>query len=198
VKPKKVPLVIYQGSTLQQLFYWYSSTEVTKAISAIVNGYPTVLTTGAVHGLPDSDIPVSILGVPSWLDTDTPLANRIYASKVDTTNFSVKVNGIDQDAYDGTGGVLVYNAPMDLANWSARMQIRESVDSDVVIAEFTSTDGQIALGSDGSISLTDTDTVTDALDFSAAVYDLELVDPDGNVYRPFEGPVSLSKQVTRP
>lgn len=198
MKPKKVTLAMYQGATFKYTFYWYSDTEVVKSITAATNAYPTLLT-AATHLLPDAEIPVSIRNVGDWINTSSVLpADRVYATKIDADTFTVKKDGTDEDAYDGTGGVLVYNAPMLLLsdNWSARMQIRESKDSDEVLVELTSDDGDITLGDDGSIAVEIDEDVLAALDFSAAVFDIELSDGT-DVYRVAEGPVSLSPEVTR-
>lgn len=198
MKPKKVNLLIYQGVTFKHTFYWYSATEVVKAITAATNAYPTVLT-AAAHALPNGDTPVAIANVGDWVDTASidKAADRIYATRIDDDTFKVKKDGTEADPYSGTGGVLVYNAPMQLASgWTARMQIRESKDSTDVLAEFTTEDLNIVLGDDGSIEVELDEAVTAALDFGGAVYDLELSDGT-DVYRVAEGAVSLSNEVTR-
>ena len=197
MKPTKANLTIYQGATFRWPFYWYSETEVSKTISAVDTTYPTLLTVTS-HGLPTSDVPVAIFGVASWINSkSTALADRIYATKVDANTVSVKVNGIGQEEYSGTEGRLVYNSPVNLSSgWVARMHIRESVDAATVIQEFTDTDGQITLGSDGLVELVLTEAETDLLDFSSGVYDLELESGAGEVVRIAEGKVTLKKQVT--
>lgn len=195
--PKNVPLTIYQGSTFRHPFYWYAEDEVVKTITAISRTYPTLIT-AAAHGLPTTAVPASIIGVPDWLATGLKLTDRHYATKVSTDTFSVPIDGTDQDAYDGVGGRLIYNAPMALGSgWTARMQIRASADDATVLAEFTDVAG-ITLGDDGSIVVEGADDVTLLLDFTSAVYDLELEDVDGITYRVAEGRVTLSTHVTKP
>lgn len=197
--PKKAPLTIYQGATFEWPFYWYSDVETVVAISAVSLSYPATLTTAA-HGLPTSPVPVTLIGVPDWLKSASLLVgDRVYATKTDTTHCTVKIDGTDQDAYDGVGGLLIYNTPMDLSvGWTARMQIRESLDDTVILAEFLDSDGTIVLGADGKILLTMLDADTDLLDFSVAVYDLELQETiSGEVTRVATGKVTLVKQVTR-
>jgi hypothetical protein len=198
VKPKKVSLTIYQGSTFQHTFYVYSDVEVVKPINGATNAYPTVLSV-ALHGLPAGDTPVTIRNVGDWIDSPSfDAIDRVYATKIDAGSVSVNKDGTDEDAYDGAGGVLIYNAPVALVadNWSARMEIRETKDSDDVLATFTSANATITLGDDGSILLDLDEALTEVLDFSTAVFDLEITDGT-DVFRVAEGPVALSTEVTR-
>lgn len=197
--PKKVNLKIYQGATFKWLFYWYSDTEVVTAITAVSLTYPAAIT-AAAHGLPTSDVPATIIGVPDWLKSPSlDHADRSYVTKTGTNTCTVKVDGTDQEAYDGSGGRLIYNAPIDLSSgWTARMQIRASIDDTTVISSFTSASGSIVLGADGLIELKLSATATDLLDFTSAVYDLELVETGSTeVNRVAAGKVTLIKQVTR-
>lgn len=204
MEPAKIDLTIFQGTTFRHPFYWYSDTEVVVPITAIAQSYPTVIT-APTHGLPTtSTVPVALLDVPDWLatvsvaDRTLPDESTAYATRIDANTLSVKVDGTAEEAYTGSAGRLVYNAPMDLSTWSARMDIRESIDDTVPLFSFTSAGGSIALGADGKVELLLTDTETDALDFSAAVYDLELIDPiTTEVTRLASGKVKLSPQVTR-
>lgn len=92
---------------------------------------------------------------------------------------------------DGSGAVKALGS-----GWTARLQIRETVSSSTTLASLTNTAG-ITLGNSAPnivISISATDTA--ALNFTNAVYDLELVN-SGTVYRVLEGKVNLSKEVTR-
>lgn len=199
MEPIKQNLTIRQGATFEWPFYWYSDTEVVKNITAVSLTYPAVLTVVG-HGLPASPVPATILNVGDWLDSPSlELRDRLYVTKVATDTVSVKVDGTGEDAYTGSAGRLVYNAPMDLSSgWTARMQIRETVDSTTVIEEFTSAAGDITLGADGLVEITLSATAADALTVESAVYDLELVNTaTGKVYPIANGKVTLKLQVTR-
>jgi hypothetical protein len=92
------------------------------------------------------------------------------------------------------------NTPVDLSNYEARMQIRETVDSATVIDELTTANGGITLGgSAGTIDLYLGATETDAIAISSGVYDLEIYDPldDDDVTRLVEGSISIKTSVTR-
>jgi len=90
------------------------------------------------------------------------------------------------------GGVAV-----DLTGYTGRMQIRETVDSTTVLLDLNTSNGGMALGGvAGTITLASTATVTAALSFDTAVYDIELV-IGAAVTRVIEGKVKLSPEVTR-
>lgn len=92
--------------------------------------------------------------------------------------------------------------PISLAGLSARMQIRETLESTTVISELTTVNGKIILepnAETGRIDLLIGATETDAFTVNNAVYDLELYnisDPD-DVTRIVEGVVSIVGGVTR-
>lgn len=85
----------------------------------------------------------------------------------------------------------------DLTGYTARMQIRADIDADTVLVELTTSDGITIDGPAGQIALHLDDTRTAALDWCDGVYDLELIDPDGNVMRLLKGPVEVDPEVTR-
>ena len=112
-----------------------------------------------------------------------------------TTNFQINWN-------DESG------SPIDLTGYHARMQIRPSVESDVVYLSLSSSledDGtginlsgsnfQTPLQS-GSLAVYISADVTEELNFNEGYYDLEMVN-GGVVTRLLEGKVKLSKNVTR-
>lgn len=91
-------------------------------------------------------------------------------------------------------------APLDLTGYAARMQLRESVDSPTVLVELTTANGFLAITSpatSGELTITIPTGTTTLLDFDTAVYDLELVQPDGEAKRLLEGTVTFSREVTR-
>ena len=98
--------------------------------------------------------------------------------------------------------------PIDLTGYTARMQIRSSVDSTTTIASLTSTLTADGTGlnlsgssgtkplSSGSIGVYISAASSSLFTFSEGVYDLELVSGSA-VTRLIEGKVKLSKEVTR-
>jgi len=98
--------------------------------------------------------------------------------------------------------------PIDLTGYHSRMQIRPTIESDVVILSLSSSfsedgtgislngaSGELPLSS-GSLAIQISATTTEGLNFVDAYYDLEMVRGDV-VNRLLEGKVKLSKNVTR-
>lgn len=93
---------------------------------------------------------------------------------------------------DGTIG-----DPVDLTGYRADLQVRRTASSTTYALWLSTEWGDIALGSDGSITISASDAATSTLTAKQYVYDLELISPDGDVYRAIEGKVKVGPQVTR-
>ncbi|UYF70491.1 phage baseplate upper protein [Acinetobacter ursingii] len=88
--------------------------------------------------------------------------------------------------------------PINLTGYSARMQIRPDIDSPTIIHELTSENSGISFEpSLGKFTIFIPASVTADFSFETAVYDLELIAPNNDVYRVIEGEVTLSREVTR-
>lgn len=90
-------------------------------------------------------------------------------------------------------------ALINLTGYSARMQIRPTVDdAGIPFVDATDLNGKLVLGGvAGTITLNIPATDTAALVFSEAVYDLEVEDASGVVTRLLKGDVYLSPEVTK-
>lgn len=85
---------------------------------------------------------------------------------------------------------------IDLTGYTARMTIREDTVDETEIISLTTENSRITLGGvAGTIALTITAADTDALEFTDALYDLELVS-GSTVTRLIQGRVRFSKAVT--
>ena len=105
----------------------------------------------------------------------------------------------------------VNSTPVDLTGYGAKMQIRPSIDSTEAYLTLSSSlqadgTGLNMSGSDGnkpptsgSIGIIISSTTSSLLNFSQAVYDLEIYSSENppRVVRVLEGQVKLSKEVTR-
>ena len=111
---------------------------------------------------------------------------------------------LDLVAYQGASWdyTLTWNAggtPVDLTAYTARMQVRESYDSDAVILNLTSGTGITLGGTAGTIYLEASATTTAAFDGTPNkqfIYDLEL-ESAGVVTRLVEGTFTINPEVTR-
>lgn len=190
--PSKLNIKIYQGSTFNQVLRWESSTKIYVPITGITNSAPMVVTAPA-HGL-----------VAGWRTKITNVqgmkeANADYNTVTQITANTVTFNNINSLAYAAytSGGVLQYNQPIDLTGITARMQIREKTQSEEFLLELTTENGLIQLNNQiKTITFSIPASVTEDLNFTQAVYSLELV--NGNIVTPFVyGNVSLVTEVTR-
>ena len=87
---------------------------------------------------------------------------------------------------------------LDLTGFTARMQLRPEIESADVLLELTTENGRITIAPlTGRLDLEVEADDTGALTFETAVYDLELIDPAGDVLRLLQGRVRLSPEVTR-
>lgn len=87
---------------------------------------------------------------------------------------------------------------VDLTDCTARMQVRERVASPDVLLELTTENGGIILGgAAGTVTLYMSDEETAAIDWSAGVYDLEIVLANDDVRRLLAGTVVVLPEVTR-
>lgn len=87
---------------------------------------------------------------------------------------------------------------MNLTGYSAMMQVRETVSSADVLLEASTDEGSITINGPGGIVMVSIGSdITEALDWSSGVYDLEVYTGPTNVKRLIEGNASLSLEVTR-
>lgn len=92
--------------------------------------------------------------------------------------------------------------------WTARLQVRQRRDADVVLASLSSVDGTLLLDTavdrvgTAQVTFARVTTavpaaVTSAWTWQSGVYDLELAGPNGRVIRLAQGAVVLDREVTR-
>lgn len=87
---------------------------------------------------------------------------------------------------------------VNLTGYTARLQVRSTLESASTVVELTTANGRIALGgAAGTITLTISATDTAALTAGRGVYDLELVSGSGIVTRLLQGVATISRNVTR-
>lgn len=193
-QPIKLNLKIYQGATFRETLRWESSTKVYKPISAITKSAPVVIS-AVGHGMP-----------VGWRTKITNVVGMTELNSNDTYHFvtekstdSITINAINALGYKEyvSGGVLEYNEPVPLAGYTGRMQIRGKLTDIEVLLELTTENGGIVIDDTSkTITIVITAAQSTLLDFSTAVYSLELV--NGTEVIPFlSGGITLVKEVTR-
>ena len=197
MQPAKINYKIYQGSTFNEAYRWESETKVYVPIASITKAAPCEITTTVPHNLPIG-WRFKVVGAGGMKEINSVSDSTNIATY--TTSTLIRVNQVNSLGYTTytSGGVVEYNEPVPLVGYSARMQIRESVDSDTVIYEASSSVGQIVLNSNsGTITITIPATATTLFTFSTAVYSVELFDSNGKVIPFLVGNLTLVPEVTR-
>ena len=91
----------------------------------------------------------------------------------------------------------INDVPVNLTNYTARLQARVDVEDAEVILSLTTGAGITLGGALGTISLDQTATQTTLLPAGGYVYDLELIAGSGSVTRLVQGELIISAEVTR-
>lgn len=89
---------------------------------------------------------------------------------------------------------------IDLTGATARMQIRPTVSDATILLDLTTVNGGLIIHPglvSPNLEIYITDVQTTGLTFTTAVYDLEVVFPNGDVTRLLKGNVTLDPEVTR-
>lgn len=190
---------IEQGATFSPVLRYQQPQFTVKTITGITKSGQGVVS-AASHGI-TADGPVWIVGVLG-MDQINHRADKLknpasgyYAYYVDGNSLRLNVDTSRFQAYT-SGGELLYHPPYDLTGYTARMYIREDIESADIILSLTTENGGITLGGTaGSITLLATATQTAALEILTGVYDLELVN-GSTVTRLLSGIITVSEEVT--
>jgi len=89
------------------------------------------------------------------------------------------------------------STPWNLTNYTARMQVRTSVNATTTLLSITNSDYITLGGSAGTVAISVPASLTDDLIAGRHVYDFELVSSGGQVWRVLEGKFTVSPEVTR-
>lgn len=198
MEPAKINYKIYQGSTFEETLRWESETKQYIPISGITNAAPCVITTSGTNYVP-INWRIRVTGVTGMKDINN-LADDAYYLVTSKTSNSLTLNQVNSAAYGAytSGGIVSWNTPIPLTGYTALMQIRETVESTVVLAELSTSNSRIIIDPiNFTIQIKLSAAVTGTFTFDAAVYSMELTDNQGTVYPFLSGSVSLTKEVTR-
>lgn len=193
--PVKINFKVYQGATFRQEFRWESALKGYAKITDISRSAPMQVTVEQ-HNIPVG-WRVRFVGIAGMKE-----ANSLdYVTVTEATQYSLVLNQVNSLGFQPytSGGVVEYNLPVPLAGYSARMQIREKVASELPIYTLTTENSGIYIDLDRSvIGLVIPASVTAGFTFTQAVYQLELVDNStGDVLQFASGRLALDKEVTR-
>ena len=183
----KTELCIDQGASLSVTWAWYSGSDVAKAISALVAGFPTAFTATS-HGLPTGVIPVALLDVNERStvdqDGDPTIAQqfRVPALKTGTNTFTIQQDSTSDTTFVGPG-TLVYTPPRDLTAFTASAKFFTGTNIASPVLALADSGGGITLGgTEGTVNLLISATQSAALTASLNwVLDLTDTTPTPNV-----------------
>lgn len=199
MQPAKINYKIYQGSTFQEMFRWESETKVYHQIHSISKSAPCVITVQDTPVLP-TGWRFRVVGAGGMKEINSQPDGYYIATSVDTQENTIEINQVNSLSYSNysNGGVVEYNYPVSLADYKARMQIRETVDSPTAIYTATSDNGNIVLDNTfKTILITLPAAATKQFNFTTAVYSVELYKTTGEVVSFLVGNLTLVPEVTR-
>ena len=195
-------ITIVRGDTFLMAARWEQPKFVYATITGITQTAPVSITATA-HGVPNG-WRVAIQSVKGMTDinaSDLKDKSFLQATVVDANTIELNtVNAIDFKPYT-SGGVVVYRTPVDLAGYTARMQVRDKVggtlmasseagDSPLNIISLTVDATAKTVGN--AVAATD----TAALTWKKGYYDLEMVSAGGKVTKLLSGTITVSDEVT--
>ena len=158
---------IIKGSTYRDTLYWATSECVFKTVTAVSTTAPVQLTVPD-HGVVDG----WMVGVEGHKNID-PESQKVRVIDANTLELPC-VNGTQFRAQT-TPIVIRYNAPVDMAGYTARQQFKAKVDDPLLLALTTENGGIIIDNVAKTITRVIAASDTAAIVWSSAMYDLEMV-----------------------
>jgi len=196
-----VDINIVRGKTFEFMYRYADEELVYLPIAAMPNTAPVRLSIPS-HGIPDG-WPLRIEGVRQPAELNNADGDYYISSLIDTN--TIELNTVRADLWRTyvSGGLAIINRPFDLTGCSARMQIRDRINSPVLLTlssdATTLPDGEIEIDVTlAALIVRLSPAVTAAIDWTRGVYDLELITPGGDVYAVCAiSKVSIGAEVTR-
>lgn len=193
--PARINFTVYQGATFNEELRWESSYKTYIPITDASRSAPLVVTAPG-HGVP-LNWRVKFTNILGMTDLNN---NEEYNQVSSLTANTVTINNINSLGFKPytSGGILEYNTPIDMAGYTARMQIRESIDSTVVIQELSTANNKIVIdNTKKTITLNIPASTTSTFTFTTAVYGLNLTSGGGQVTPFCTGILSLIREAIR-
>lgn len=197
--PGKSNFTIYKGSDFNKVIRWENGPIVYKTISAIPSLAPLTLTVTG-HGLPNGwRLAIqSVKGMTQLNAKKSPPVDTDYhmGTVVDVNTIEINdINALDYTAYI-SGGVILYNTPVNLTGYTARMSIKDKVGGTSLVELHSTASNIIINTTDKTIEIALTALVTEAFTFTKGVYDLEMVNSSGKVTKILTGNIKVMSEVT--
>lgn len=192
-------LVIQQGKTFSRLLQ-YATSEITyKAITAITQAAPVLITVTG-HGIPDGwrAAVTSVKGMTELnAENDPPKESDYRVVTVESAN-TISFNSVNAAGYSAyvSDGYVQFRTPVDLDGTTARMTIKDRIGG-TALETLTSGAGEIIIDNTAkTIRILIAATATEDYTWTEGVYDLELEFVDGTIKQLLTGAVTVVEEVT--
>lgn len=184
MQPARLDLPVIPGATNRKPLLLMQPTYVYKPIAEIQRTAPLLITVPA-HDLPP-EWPVWFEDVSGWSELRRDKVREPFrmARAVDADTLELNdLNGINQKA---SGGLLVYQPPVDLTGCTGRLLIRGDGFPDLVL---TTENGGLLIAGPGQLVAVITAEQAQELAGRRGRYDLDLTMSNGDVLRWLQGEV---------
>jgi hypothetical protein len=169
-------LEICKGKTFEQVFAWESDQVVYKPITGITKAAPPVITCvghGLVLNWRGAIASVKTMTQINALNSPPKAKDYHVVTPIGADAFSIPINALSFGTYGGSG-TLIYNAPVDLDGFTARMSIKDKVTptsgqtANLWTASTVIAEGKFVVIADGTILEATTGGTTDTTEPTAA------------------------------
>lgn len=201
--PKTLNLSVRRGSTFTLALRWEGESWQYAAITGISQTAPAQITS-TEHAIPDGwrVAVIDAKGLTQLNALNNPPKDKDMRRASVVSGTVIEFNDTSAAGFakhTPSTGYLAWLTPQSLAGYAARMQIKDHAGGAVLISLTSDIDGGIALDDVAKlIGVTITATQTEAIGWTAGVYDLEVVSPNGTVEALLEGTVSVLAEITTP
>jgi len=198
----RLRIVIRKGKTFALVLRSGTSRIAYRNITGVSQAGPCVVT-APLHGLVDG-WPFRIANVAGMTEINSD--ERAMAPDggwfIPTilTPDTIEINAVNSAGYSAykSGGQIYYHTPLEMAGYSARMQVRSDAASPDILLDLSTTNSGIVLDNTAkTITLKMTDAATAAIDWTQGVADIELVSGSGQVSLLAPADVLIEEEVTR-
>lgn len=188
---------IQQGETWQRVIRWEIPPIIYKAITAITQAAPAVITS-PTHGLVSGwrAALVSVNGMTEINSLHVVPRDSDYHQVTVLDANTVSMNTVNSAGYSPytSGGYLQFMTPQDLTGYTAHMDIKDKIGGTVLLSLTTVNGGIIISPGNKTITLFLTDVATEAITWLNAVYDLDLISPSSVVTPLYTGTIEFIKE----
>ena len=189
-------LIIRQGKTFMRALRWEAPPIIYKPITGITQAAPAVVTSPS-HGIPDGwrVTVVSVKGMTQInAENDPPKAKDYIKATVPDAN-TVLLNIVNSSEFKPyiSGGYLMFNTPVDMAGFTARMKIKDKIGGTILldVGAYITIDN-----ANKKVLIAIPAAITSAITWTKGVYDFEMESAGGIVTQIMSGNVSVLKEVT--